>query len=303
MELCGICPAWRHCRRGSTQTVLACTGPSARPGSGPARSTVSIQNWSSLRCPPRAMASSYRGSLARMSTWAWIVVTGPGGALAAEKVIQPANMWPCGVISVNTPRPRRARARRSTAAPRRPGHVQQGHVAGADAGQRVVEPAARGPELAEVRLPGPRSPAGARCPGPGPGGRSSATSGRSPGPGRSAAGRPRWSPPGPARSTAGPRSAPSCPRRAAARPPARALHRARGPGGVPLGWPCPGRLVPLGSVMPAPSARGGGDRRLLAVADGDGLVEPGQLEDLAVVRGSGRRRPASAGCGWRAPAG
>src|SRR3984957_10954023 len=99
MELCQTLLALRHCRLLSTQTLRVVTVVSAAPSRWPSAVSVCTQNTSSLWCPPSVIATSYRGSLARISTWAWMTV--PAGAASAENVIQPADMCACGVISVN----------------------------------------------------------------------------------------------------------------------------------------------------------------------------------------------------------
>ena len=57
------------------------------------------QKRSSCLWPPIVSPSSKIGSLARISTCAWATVS-PVVSIALN-VIQPANMWPSGVISVN----------------------------------------------------------------------------------------------------------------------------------------------------------------------------------------------------------
>src|ERR1035438_7427626 len=99
MELCQMLRALRHWRLESTQTVRVCTAAAGTPSFSPSAVSVCAQNLSSLPCPPKVIASSYSGSFARMSTCAWTAVT--AAVRSAEKVIQPANMCPCGVISVN----------------------------------------------------------------------------------------------------------------------------------------------------------------------------------------------------------
>ena len=87
-----------HCRRLSTHTTSVCTSGDCPKCAASPRS-VAAQNSSSCRCPPSVSPSSNTGSDARMSTCAWATVS--PSLSSALNVIQPANMWPCGVISVN----------------------------------------------------------------------------------------------------------------------------------------------------------------------------------------------------------
>jgi hypothetical protein len=96
--LCQMFVAFDHCRPRSTQTLCTVTSPSA-PRYAASERSVYDQCSSSLPWPPSVIPSSYIGSLARISTWAWAHVV--PSSTKALNVIQPANMCPCGVISVN----------------------------------------------------------------------------------------------------------------------------------------------------------------------------------------------------------
>ena len=108
----------------------------ARRSSRPARVSVWFQKRSSCAWPPSVSPSSKIGSEARISTCAWATVS-PSRSVAL-KVIQPANMWPSGVISVND-----SSSAYSTITPVDsfilPGSAmfEQRHLARLDAGQRA----------------------------------------------------------------------------------------------------------------------------------------------------------------------
>ena len=96
--LCRTFPARDHWRRRSTHTIVVSGWASESSRSASARS-VARQNASSLRWPPSVSPISVSGSCARIRTCACATVA--PSCSKALKVIQPANMCPCGVMNVN----------------------------------------------------------------------------------------------------------------------------------------------------------------------------------------------------------
>ena len=156
-----------------------------RPGASRARAACAANAASSLPCPPIVIPSSYIGSLARISTcaWAWVIAVlderaerDPAGEHVPLRCHQRERLV-VGVEHQHAGRELEAAGHRQ---------VERGHLARGDPGQRREEPVALRPELGEVRLPDRRSPApGSDRPLRARPGRSSATSGRSPGSARS----------------------------------------------------------------------------------------------------------------------
>src|ERR1017187_9835472 len=293
MELCQMLRALRHWRLESTQTVRVCTAAAGTPSFSPSAVSVCAQNLSSLPCPPKVIASSYSGSFARMSTCAWTAVT--AAVRSAEKVIQPANMCPCGVISVNdsssacstntpvdslTPPPM-ARSRRATSPGLMPvsapaNRLPFGHSSGKCAFQVPIACSGESVSPTVIRyvfchiLPKPWT---------GPVSRRPAT----------------FVPRTPSRCSTARRSTLAAQRpvslgttsfgttRPVGRTPdcaSRTLTSISSAGGTPSGPPASGLA---GSAMTASSGRYTDQRRCFVVVDGDRLIEAGELEDLAVV--------------------
>ena len=95
---CLMFPAFDHCRFRSTQTTCVSTLPST-PKCAARFLSVCCQNRFSWAWPPNDAPSSESGSCVRISTCTWATVC---SADSYElNVIQPANICPCGVISVN----------------------------------------------------------------------------------------------------------------------------------------------------------------------------------------------------------